>query len=147
MYRIKAVMKRVAVTAAIAAVALAAPATVSAAPITVTAPTTFSILFDGTVGGPPFPELPAQADFTFTPSNPTAGAAVTFRSTTTVGAGATIVRHVWNFDDGNPPVDSGSTTSYVYPGFAAASTHGVTLTVTDSLGRTSTSAPRTVTIP
>lgn len=66
MYRIKAVMKRVAVTAAIAAVALAAPATVSAAPITVTAPTTFSILFDGNVGGTPIPELTAQADFNFT---------------------------------------------------------------------------------
>jgi PKD repeat protein len=87
------------------------------------------------------------ADFTFSPSSPAAGAAVTFRSTSTVGAGVTIARYVWDFDDGNPPVDAGSSATYVHPGFGAASTHSVTLTVTDSLGRTSVSAPRVVTIP
>jgi len=93
------------------------------------------------------PPAAPTADFTFTPGSPTAGSPVTFRSTSTVGLGAMIVRHVWNFDDGLPPVDQGPTTSYVHPGFAAATSHSVTLTVTDSLGRSATSAPRLINIP
>ena len=93
------------------------------------------------------PALPV-ADFTFTPAGPAAGADITFRSLSTVGAGATIVSHVWALDNGTPPVDTGTTTTYVLlGGYAALSTHSVTLTVTDSLGRTSVSPPRTITIP
>ena len=36
---------------------------------------------------------------------------VTFTSTSTVGAGGTIVRHVWDFGDGSQPFDSGSTST------------------------------------
>jgi PKD repeat protein len=94
--------------------------------------------------------LPAAptADFTFSPSSPAALQAVTFRSISTVGLGAQIVRYVWNFDDGNPPVDAGNSSTYNYAtGFAGTSSHSITLTVTDSLGRTATSPPHMITIP
>ena len=56
--------------------------------------------------------------------------------------------HVWDLDNGTPPVDTGATTTYVLVGgYPAMSSHFVTLTVTDSLGRTSVSAPRTIAIP
>jgi PKD repeat protein len=94
------------------------------------------------------PPAPPVADFTLTPSVPTAGANITFRSLSTVGAGATIVSHVWDLDNGTPPVDSGSSSTYVLVGgYPAMSSHAVTLTVTDSLGRTSVSAPRMINIP
>jgi PKD repeat protein len=93
---------------------------------------------------PPVPE----AELTASPSSPTAGQTIIFSSTSVVAPGVTIVRHVWNLDNGAPAVDTGSTPSYtLVGGYAAGTTHEVTLTITDNYGRTSRSEPRTIEIP
>jgi hypothetical protein len=83
------------------------------------------------------------ANFTVTPSTLAVGATATFNaSTSTVGAGATIVQYAWDFGDGSPIIVTSSATttkSYGLPTGAKV----VTLTVTDSLGRTAT---RTATV-
>jgi PKD repeat protein len=93
---------------------------------------------------PPAP----QAVLSINPTSPTAGQAITFSSVSVIPPGVSIVRHVWDLDNGAPPIDTGSTSSYVLAGgYAAATTHRVTLTITDNYGRTVRSEPRTVTIP
>jgi PKD repeat protein len=93
---------------------------------------------------PPAPE----AAFTFSPSSPAAGQNIIFSSTSVLAPGVTIVRHVWDLDNGSPPVDTGSTPSYTLTGgYGATSSHQVTLTITDNFGRTSRSDPETVDIP
>jgi PKD repeat protein len=93
---------------------------------------------------PPAPE----AAFTFSPSSPAAGQTIIFSSTSALPPGVTIVRYVWDLDNGSPAVDTGSTPSYTLTGgYGAASTHQVTLTITDNFGRTSRSEPETVDIP
>jgi PKD repeat protein len=83
------------------------------------------------------PALPV-ADFTATPTGPAVGVTVTFTSTSTVGTGATIVRHVWDFDNGAPPTDTGATAAAALTGgYATSGPKSVTLTITDSLGRQS----------
>ena len=73
------------------------------------------------------------ADFTFSPSSPTVGAQVNFTSTSTTGVpGRTITSYTWSWGDGTP---SGSGASATHP-FAASGSYNVTLTVTDSAGKT-----------
>lgn len=86
-----------------------------------------------TVSGPAAP----VALFAVTPASPAAGANAVFNATTsTVGAGATITQYVWNFGDGTSSVTS--TSPVITRSFAVAGTYAVTLTITDSFGRTST---------
>ena len=93
-----------------------------------------------TVNGP----APPLAQFTSAPASPFAGTAVTFNATTsTVGAGATIVLYTWEFGDGTPAVTT--TIPAVQNTYALPGTYIVTLTVTDSLERTNTKVS-TVTI-
>jgi hypothetical protein len=89
-----------------------------------------------------------EASFTFSPSSPAAGQNIIFSSTSVLAPGVTIVRHVWELDNGSPAVDTSSTPSYTLTGgYGATSTHQVTLTITDNYGRTSRSEPETVDIP
>ena len=63
-------------------------------------------------------------------------------------SGVSIVRYVWNVDNGGPPIDTGNNSSFTLTGgYPAATTHIVTLTITDNYGRTSQSAPSTIAIP
>lgn len=82
---------------------------------------------------------PPVASFTVTPSSPTAGASAVFSAAaSTVGVGATIVSYQWNFNDPNDPAivtTPGPSTNH---NFSVAGTYVVTLTITDSLGRTAT---------
>jgi trimeric autotransporter adhesin len=83
------------------------------------------------VNGPAAP----VAVFTITPN--TATAATTFAFTaaaSTVGTGATIDTYVWDFGDGDVAQFATPATTHKY---AAPGTYIVTLTIIDSLGRTS----------
>lgn len=123
-------------TAGVFNVTLTVTAKVSGTSATVTKPVRIAV-----------PAAPT-ASFTFTPSSPTAGQTIIFSSTSVLAPGVSIVRHVWELDNGSPSVDTGSTPSYTLTGgYGAASTHQVTLTITDNYGRTSRSAPVTVDIP
>jgi PKD repeat protein len=86
------------------------------------------------------------ANFTNAPLTPAVGVVVTFTSTSTVGAGGTIVRHVWDFGGGGSPIDTGST-SVVTTAYSAPGVYNVTLTVTDNLGRQSTRSNQLTVIP
>lgn len=93
---------------------------------------------------PPAP----QAALTINPNNPAAGQTIVFSSASVLAPGVSIVRHVWDVDNGAPPVDTGETSSYtLIGGYAAATSHRVTLTITDSYGRTSRSTASTISIP
>jgi PKD repeat protein len=75
------------------------------------------------------------ARFTFSPVSPTPGSSVSFNATTSSSADP-IVSYKWNFGDGAAPVTTASpTTSHTY---ANPGEYVVTLTITDSKGRTST---------
>jgi PKD repeat protein len=79
---------------------------------------------------------PPVATFTVTPSAPTAGASAIFSAaSSTVGVGVTIVQYTWDFGDGTGTTSVAPTVSKTYPGVG---TFPVTLTITDSLGRTAT---------
>jgi len=81
------------------------------------------------------PAAPIAA-FTATPTSVTGGAAILFdASSTTVGAGATIVDYTWDF--GDLSTGSGQVTSHAYGAVLVATPRTVTLTVTDDLGRKS----------
>jgi PKD repeat protein len=96
------------------------------------------------VAVPPAP----QAALTINPNSPTAGQTIVFSSASIVAPGVSIVRYVWELDNGAPPVDTGSTPSYTLAGgYAAATSHQVTLTITDNYGRSSRSTPATIAIP
>ncbi len=72
------------------------------------------------------------ASFTFSPSSPTAGQSVSFNASGSTDTGATITGYAWTFGDGS--TGSGVTASHPY---SAAGTYTVRLTVTDSLGHSS----------
>jgi hypothetical protein len=91
---------------------------------------------------------PPEAVLSINPSSPTAGQTIIFSSSSVVPPGVSIVRHVWELDNGSPAVDTGSTSSYTLTGgYPATTTHSVTLAITDNYGRTSRSEPRTIDIP
>jgi PKD repeat protein len=91
------------------------------------------------------PDAPT-AVLTINPLGPTAGQTIVFSSASVLPLGVSIVRHVWTID--NAAVDTGTTSSYTHAGgFAAATSHQVTLTITDNYGRTSRSNPTTIDIP
>jgi PKD repeat protein len=93
-----------------------------------------------TVSGPVAP----IAQFTVTPSSPVRNTAATFNATSsTVGTGATITQYAWDFGDGGAVVTT--STPAVTKTYTSAGTFIVTLTITDSLGRTS-SRTSTVTV-
>ena len=88
------------------------------------------------------PSAPAAA-FTVTPSSPTATQQAIFNaSTSSVGVGATIVQYLWDFGDATTATSTAPITTKTY---AAPGTYIVTLTVTDSMGRTATTTA-TVTV-
>src|SRR5687767_5764093 len=96
------------------------------------------------VAVPPAP----TAALTINPGSPTAGQTIVFSSVSVLPLGVSIVRHVWDVDNGAPPVDTGATSSYTLTGgYAAGTTHQVTLTITDNYGRSSRSTPATIAIP
>ena len=76
-----------------------------------------------------------KADFVFSPTNPLVGTIVNFdASTSSAGAGHTIVQYQWNWGDGSALATSASPLgSHPYTG---AFTYTVTLTVTDERGQT-----------
>jgi PKD repeat protein len=98
-----------------------------------TATTTASI---STTDGSP------TATFTLSPSAVIAGSSVSFDGNASTAVGTrTITNYRWSFGDGS--TGSGATTTHVY---TTPGTYSVTLTVTDSAGKTNTSAPQTVTV-
>ena len=80
--------------------------------------------------------------FTFVPTTPAAFTDVRFdASASTAGLGAVITTYVWDFGDGTSGTGVRPTHQY-----KAIGNYLVTLTVTDSNGRSSQSAPQTVTV-
>jgi PKD repeat protein len=74
------------------------------------------------------------ADFTYSPTGAAAGAPVNFNGNSSSAiAGRTIVSWSWDFPGGTPATSSSATptTQFAFPG-----TYNVTLTVTDSAGKT-----------
>ncbi len=84
---------------------------------------------------------PPTAAFSFSPPGPLVGGSVDFDASgsSDANAGASITGYAWNFGDGS--TGSGVAPSHAY---AAPGTYSVTLTVTDSLGLTSTPVVHTV---
>src|SRR5207247_8122631 len=74
------------------------------------------------------------ATFTFAPSSPLRGQAVSFdASGSRAGTGRTITQYAWNFDDGT--IAFGVTTQHA---FNNTGTFNVRLTITDDIGQTAT---------
>jgi PKD repeat protein len=74
------------------------------------------------------------ADFTYSPTGPAAGAPVSFNGNSSSAiAGRTIVSWSWDFPGATPAASSGATPTTQFP---FAGTYNVTLTVTDSAGKT-----------
>jgi PKD repeat protein len=89
---------------------------------------------------------PPVASFSVTPASPTAGANAVFSAAgSTVGVGVTITRYVWDFGDPNAPAIVTTTGPSAGHNYSVAGTYIVTLTITDSLGRTA-SVTQTVTV-
>jgi PKD repeat protein len=83
------------------------------------------------------------ASFTASPSNPVPGALVSFNGSASIGAGgATIEEWFWDFGNGTQSEESDPFASTTY---TTVGTYTVTLTVTDSNGRTGTTT-RTVAV-
>ena len=86
-----------------------------------------------------------NAAFTVTPTSPAAGETVIVNASSTTGPSA-IVSYIWDFGVGSSPsTGAGVSSSTSYPGATVGSTKVITLTVTDSAGRTSVTS-RQVTI-
>jgi len=77
--------------------------------------------------------LPPMANFTYSPTFPYVGQAVTFDASGSSDIDGTIVSYEWDFGDGSTGTDV--LTLYTYE---SAGTFTVTLTVTDDLGATDT---------
>jgi PKD repeat protein len=89
---------------------------------------------------------PPTAILAATPLSPAAGQTITLSSASLLPLGVSVVRYVWEIDGAS--VDTGSTSSYsIAGGFAAATSHQLTLTITDNYGRTNRSAATTISIP
>ncbi len=76
---------------------------------------------------------PPVASFTFAPTKPTAGQAVTFDASSSMDPDDTIILDTWNFGDGVSTVGVRASHTYTMEG-----TYMVTLTVTDSRGASGT---------
>jgi len=76
------------------------------------------------------------ARFAFSPTSPTAGSSVNFNAATSTSADP-ISSYTWNFGDGATTTTTSATTAHT---FAATGEYVVTLTITDSKGRTSTAS-------
>lgn len=89
--------------------------------------------------------LPTPA-FTFSPAKPGNNTQVFFdAAASTAGAGHRITSYQWTFGDGAS--GSGQTVSHVYSNPTVNPvTYRVTLTVTDEVGQTATSAPQDITV-
>jgi PKD repeat protein len=92
-----------------------------------------------TVGAPPTP----TADFVFSPSSPLTNTSVVFdASTSTTSQGQTIVSYTWVFGDNTAQqicpgaVGCGASNRTIAHTYTVSGTYSVTLTVTDSAGRT-----------
>jgi PKD repeat protein len=82
-----------------------------------------------------------RADFSFSPTTPTVGTPVNFNAAASSAvAGRTITGYFWTFGDGS----SSGAASPAHP-YAAPGSYNVTLTVTDSQGKTGT-VTKTVTV-
>jgi len=104
--------------------------------------TTASVTKPVRIAVPPAP----TAVLTMNPLSPAAGQSIVFSSVSVLPLGVSISRHVWTID--SVAVDTGTTSSYTHAGgFAAATSHQVTLTITDNYGRTSRSTATTIDIP
>jgi len=91
-----------------------------------------------------YPEFGPTADFTWNPSQPYNGTTITFNATSsTTGWSAQtkqfspIIQYVWNFSDGTPNTTSNPIITHVY---AQPGNYTVKLTITDAVGRTSTTS-------
>jgi thermitase len=76
---------------------------------------------------------PPFASFTYSPSFPKPGEAVTFNATSSTPNGGTIVSYYWNFGDGKI---NATTDPIIIHTYAFSGLYNVTLTVTDSEGLT-----------
>jgi len=75
------------------------------------------------------------AAFTYSPTEPVVGEAVTFDASASVPNGGTIVSYTWDFDDGNITTVAEPTITHVY---ASSGNFNVTLSIEDSNGLTAT---------
>ena len=104
--------------------------------------TTGSVTKPVRIAVPPAP----TAVLTFNPLSPAAGQTIVFSSASVLPLGVSISRHIFEID--GVSIDQGTTSSYTQTGgFAAATSHQVTLTIVDNYGRTSRSTPATISIP
>jgi len=74
-----------------------------------------------------------MAAFTYSPTEPVVGEAVTFDASASVPNGGTIVSYTWDFDDGNITTVAEPTITHVY---ASSGNFNVTLSIEDSNGLT-----------
>jgi PKD repeat protein len=79
------------------------------------------------------------AAFTFSPTSPASGSAVSFNASTSTSADP-IASYKWDFGDGTAPVTK--TTATVSHTYGVAGEYTVTLTVTDSKGRKATTSQK-----
>jgi PKD repeat protein len=76
---------------------------------------------------------PREARFSFSPSTPNVGDAVTFNASVSKDLGGTIANYTWNFDDGNITTVNAPTDTIIHF-FSASGSYNVNLTITDNDG-------------
>ncbi len=87
---------------------------------------------------------PVAAAFTVSPATPAPGQAVTFNgAASTTSQGHRIVTYSWDFGDGSPEVSGPN--SMAFHTYGSENLFTITLTVTDDVGRTATTA-RTISV-
>lgn len=86
---------------------------------------------DGSQGG-------LAADYTFSPTDPVSGTAVSFNASPSTSSSDPIVQYSWDFGDGTATVNTSN--KIVNHTFGVTGTYTVTLTVKDSKGRTQTTS-------
>jgi PKD repeat protein len=85
---------------------------------------------------------PPTAAFSWSPASPAVGANVHFDASASADSDGTIVKWVWEYDDGTTDSSSGKVASHK---FTTAGSHSVTLWITDNGGVT-VSLTKTVTV-
>jgi len=76
---------------------------------------------------------PREAHFSFSPSTPNVGDAVTFNASLSKDPGGTIANYTWSFDDGNVTTVNATTHTITHI-FSTGGSYNVNLTVTDNDG-------------